>query len=261
MKNIFRQIKLPTVALILLLAANLIAADKPIVPQILPAQVEDAWQRRISQLKVDGVPLEEVVRILRDSFPELNFIVKDKVHAETVAFTLRSVTLEEIFKALEPATEGRVQVIYSTNRNDRLIVFDRTQPPVRVDPSTGLPLTGSPFPADARKICRVFNLSEYLAGRSGKELDQAITEIRDVLEAAWSMLRNANNQSDQIPTFSVHRGTRLLVVVGSPEDLAIVQDVVIGLQGSAPGVTLAKPVEPIPNPRTKPEPGDASRKQ
>jgi hypothetical protein len=257
MKTIFRKIKLLTVTLTLLAGTNLIAGDKPSAPEIPPAQIEKAWQRRISELRADGIPLEEIVRLLRDNFPELNFIVKEKVRAETVAFTLRSVTLEEIFKALEPATEGRVQVIYSTNRNDRLIVFDRTQLPARVDPSTGLPFS----PGDGRKICRVFNLSEYLVGRSDKEVDEAIAEIKNVLETAWSMLRNANNQNEQIPTVSVHRGTRLLVVVGSPEDLAIVQDVVIGLQGSAPGVNVAKPVEPTPNPRSKPEPGKASRKE
>ena len=160
---------------------------------------------------------------------------------------LRSVTLEEILKAIGPATEGRVQVIW--NDNDRLVIFDQASRALPVDPATG-----QPFPNSGKKICRVYNVSDYLNGLADKDADKAIAEIQNVLETAWKMLRDANSDIDEpIPTLSVHRGTKLLIAVGRPEDLMILDQVVTRLQGSSAQST-AIPVPPDSHRQKSPKP-------
>ncbi len=246
--------KLLTLALLVLGPGNIDAGDKPPVAQTSP-DIGKAWEKRIPQLSSDNLPLDEVVKLLRQEFPELNFIVKQKARSESVSVMLRLVTLEEILKAIDPATEGRVRVIWPTNEFDRMIIFDRTERAVSVDSTTGLP-----FPATGKKVCRVFNLSEYLSHFPENEVDGAIKEIRGVLETAWTMLRQANEEADEpAPSLSVHRGTKLLVAVGRPEDLQILEQVVIGLQGSAPNTTVETTIESGHEKRPKPATGDAAR--
>src|SRR6266571_4489993 len=108
------------IATFLVGTANLVAADKLIPKDVPEPSVAAAWQRRLAAVGFDGLPLSEVVNKLRQDFPELNFIVKEKARSEVVSLTLRSVTLEEFLKAIEPATDDRVRVIWPTNNNDRL---------------------------------------------------------------------------------------------------------------------------------------------
>src|SRR4051812_16551665 len=176
MKNIGRTMKLLALALLVLGPGNIDAGDKPPVAQTAP-DIAKAWQKRIPELNSDNLPLDEVVKHLRQEFPELNFVVKQKARSQSVSVMLRLVTLEEILKAMDPATEGQVRVIWPTNESDRMIIFDRIERAVSVDPTTGLP-----FPGDGKKVCRVFNLSEYLSQFPENEVDGAIKEIRGVLE-------------------------------------------------------------------------------
>src|SRR5256885_3576057 len=229
-QSIFRCLLIAT---FLFAAANLRAGDKVIPKEVPEPSVAAAWQRRLPDLRSDGLPLDEVVKKLRLDFPELNFIVREKVRGEVVSLILRSVTLEEILKALEPGTEGRVRVILPTNNNDRLIIFDRGPGPgAAIDPATGLPMQGG---SGNEKLCRVFNLGKYLARTSDKGTDAAIKEVLESLETAWSMLRQANNDQEELPKLNLHRGTKLLIAVGRPEDLEILEQVVKELQGSAAG--------------------------
>ena len=221
------------IATFLLAAANLRAGDKVNPKDVPEPSVAAAWNRRLSAVGFDGLPLSEVVNKLREDFPELNFIVKEKARSETVSLILRSVTLEEFLKAIEPATDDRVRVIWPTNNNDRLVIFDRRRGSGGpIDPATGLPMSDS-----SQKICRVFNLSKYLANKSQKEADAAIEGLVDsLLATAWQMLRQANGeQEEDRPQLNIHRGTGLLIAVGRREDLDILEQVVKELQGSAAG--------------------------
>lgn len=214
---------------------NLIAGDKSAPKDVPEPSVAAAWQRRIADFRSDGIPLDELVNRLRMDFPELNFMVKEKARSEGVSAQLRSVTLEEILKAIEPGTEERVRVIWPTNNNDRLVIFDKGHGSrAAIDPATGLPMPGT---AD-EKACRVFSLSKYLASRADKDADAAIKELREALENAWQMLRRANGQNIyDLPELSFHRGTKLLIAVGRPEDLSILEQLVKELQGSGPSTS------------------------
>src|SRR2546421_585376 len=212
------------IATFLIATANLVAGDKVVPKDVPEPSAAAAWLRRLSDFQSDGLPLDEVVKRLRADFPELNYIVREKVRSEGVSLILRSVTLEEILKALEPGTEGRVRVIWPTNYNDRLIIFDRGPGPgAAIDRATGLPMQGG---SGNEKLCRVFNLGKYLARTSDKGTDAAIKEVLESLETAWSMLRQANNDQEELPKLNLHRGTKLLIAVGRPEDLEILEQVV-----------------------------------
>jgi len=240
MKRVKLILKGLSIATFLVGTANLVAGDKLVPKDVPEPSVAGAWQRRLAAVGFDGLPLSEVVNKLRQDFPELNFIVKEKARSEVVFLILRSVTLEEFLKAIEPATEGRVRVIWPTNTDDRLIIFDKGQRFTEVDPSTGLP---THYGFGDQKICRVFNLSRYLERATDKGIDAAIKEIVDSLETAWSMLREANGDQEDIPKLNIHRGTKLLIAVGRREDLDILEQVVKELQGSASGPTeiMSKP--------------------
>jgi hypothetical protein len=254
MKRMAQGMRLLMLVLLLLGRGTLQAGEKPPAAEAEPSMA-NAWQRRIPELTSDGLPLEEIVKLLRQKFPEVNFLVKEKARSQSVALVLRSVTLEEILTALGPATEDRVKVVWPTNSSDRLVIFDRPAQPLQVDPNTGLP-----FPAAGKKICRVYNVSDYLNSLPNTDMDKAIAEIQNVLETAWKMLRDANQDEDQaLPTLSVHRGTRLLVAVGRPEDMIILEQVVMGLQGSAPNTAIPVPPDARRQKSPKPAPDDATR--
>src|SRR5205085_1582362 len=114
----------------------------------------------------------------------------------------------------------------------RLVIFEKGQPYVEIDSSTGLPLR---YGFGDQKICRVFNLSKYLERATDKSVDAAIKEVMESLETAWSMLRQANGDQEELPKLNLHRGTKLLIAVGRPQDLEILEQVVKELQGSGAG--------------------------
>ena len=218
-------------AAFLLAAVNLIGADNTAPKEVPEPSTAAAWERRLADFNSDNLPLDEIVKELRRKFPELNYIVKEKARSQPVSLMLRAVTLDEFLKALEAATDGRVHVIWPTNNGDRLIIFDKGRGSgTAIDPATGLPMPGG-----EEKICRVFNLSKYLGRTSDKSIDAAIKEVVDSLETAWSMLRQANGDQEEIPKLNLHRGTKLLIAVGRREDLDILEQVVKELQGSGPG--------------------------
>jgi hypothetical protein len=254
MKRMAQGMRLLMLVLLVLGAGMLHAGDKPPPGEATP-DTSMAWLRRIPELTLDNLPLDEIVKLLRQKFPEVNFLVKEKARSQSVALVLRSVTLEEILTAIGPATEDRVKVIWPTNNSDRLVIFDRPAKPVQVDPNTGLP-----FPAAGKKICRVYNVSDYLNSLPNTDVDKAIAEIQNVLEIAWRMLRDANQDEDQaLPTLSVHRGTKLLVAVGRPEDMIILEQVVMGLQGSAPNTAIPVPPDLRGQKSPKRPPDDGTR--
>src|SRR5687767_13032529 len=75
------------VALLLFASIPLNAADKP-EPKNAPAkQVAEpdasaAWQRRIPEFLSDNLPLGEIIRELRQRFPEINFLIKQQTETE-----------------------------------------------------------------------------------------------------------------------------------------------------------------------------------
>jgi hypothetical protein len=215
------------------------AADKPAPEppkEVSEASVNAAWQRRIAEYTADNLPLDEVVKYLQDRFPELNFHLKvqqapdaaERVDLPAVSVRinrLRNVTLAEFLEVLELATDSPIQI--TGKPGDRLVVFDSKT-------------SASTKPANLET--RVFSLAKYLENRTHEEESVALAMLEDVLAEAGKMYAEASRSGSFNPRLNIHRGTKLLIVVGRPDELAVVEQIVRELQnpggshtvGSAP---------------------------
>ena len=242
------------VLLSLLLGAALFAAaghsadEKPNPAKAKPSKVmtdvdvESAWQRQIHEVYFDNLPLTEVANFLSQQFPELNFIVPEGARDENVPpLKLRNVTLDEILKAIELASEGRIRggvpnTGFAINQATGLPLADANARRNLVTFSIGsLPgiLPPARMPEKAEVLCRVFSLGPYLAYyRSEKEVDAAIQSLYEALDIAWNMLGKQVRIVNK-PELKIHPGTKLLIAVGREQELAVIDQVVKQLQVAA----------------------------
>ena len=224
----------------LLLASGLLlhAADQPPPKQTADAKVSepnaaDAWQRRIPEVRVDNLPLGEIIDRLRAEFPEINFIAKQQgavdvdLNSIPVTLRVRAVTLKEVLVALELAAQHPIRI--TGGPDDRLVIFEAKSPAE----------IAATAPVQPVVVTRIFNLTRYLAGRSSNEINEAMRELQEVLEITGAMIESSTGDKPLRPQLNLHRGTKLLIVVGQPEELAIVEQVVGELQrgaGTDPGL-------------------------
>jgi hypothetical protein len=227
--------------LFLATAGHMRGADKPpeskeAAPRNVAApDANAAWQRRLPELTSDNLPLGEIIRILRDRFPEINFVIKRQtdtdgyVSGASIGMVLRSVTLPEILKAIELGSDRSIQITGGPGgQDDRLVVFEKKP----FDPSV---------PADAPVVTRVYNVSKYLAYRSDKEAAAALKEIEDVVRMAGRMTVEASYGSRTFqPSLSIHPGTKLLIAVGRPDELIVIEQVIKELHNTPPTAKVPK---------------------
>jgi hypothetical protein len=246
MKNCTAILGRSLVILCLAACLHLEAADQRetnLPVKVAAPQAAAAWQRRLSEVNFDNSPLDDVVRQLRERFPEINFLIKTQGDLDTepgtteipVAVRLNSVTLAEILKALELGAARPIQITGAPD--ERLVVFERQRnpkPAVQIE-------------AENRIITRVFNLGSYLAGRSDEEINPALEQLYEVVDLTGKLLRNEggareSGARDFSPRLHVHKNTKLLIAVGRADELAVVSEVITRLQ---------EPVHPRP-PKNKP---------
>ncbi len=166
----------------------------------------EAWARRLASLKMEALPLVEVVKELDGKFPEVNFIVPDAGRDATVSLNLRNVSLQEVLDAIEMSSEGAVR---SMKRGNMV--------------SFAVARSGNSRGNSA--LCRVFRLSPYLDGKSEKESEVAVKSLYDALTLAWTML-GEQERGVQRPNLTIHRETKLLIAVGREKELSVVEQVV-----------------------------------
>jgi hypothetical protein len=210
--------------LVVLCSLTIQAADKAGESKIAPieADVRAAWERRVPDYTIDNLPLGEVVKQLQDQYREINFHMKAQQGPDAIDLSgtsvrvhrLRNVTLAEFLQVLEQATERPIQIVGKPG--DRLVVFDSKAGPVEaVQPIE----------------TRVLSLAEYIGQRDGNALRERLSEFYSVLEHACMTFESANKGKRHVkPTINFHEGTKLLIVVGRPDELALVQEIVSALQ-------------------------------
>jgi hypothetical protein len=210
---------------IILLVGKVSFAQNPARSKGENAAVEqaDPWQRRLPNFSVQGsLPLEEIRKELARHFREINFVMPPDVANMVISnMDLRSVSLEEIFSAIEIVTKGQVT---ASRVGERMVSFSS---PTRVKP-----------------VVRAISISDYLLYRRTEEEQQkALAELEDALQKCWEM-QNINNP----PRLNFHRATRMLIVQGQPEEVALVQELVGQLQSATPVGT--HPSQPSPVEKT-----------
>ena len=176
-----------------------------------------ATERRLDTVIFESLPTAEIVRFLRNEFPEVNFIVRGQVGEIVLDLELRSVTLDDILEAIVIASEEQVRV---DKHNDRLVA---------------LSVEG---PAPRRPEIRAFNLSVYLDGLNDEDSNRALEELNHVFESTWAMLQrsNPNRHHLRAPELKIHGKTKLLIAVGQIEQLQAMEEIVNALQGGRSNV-------------------------
>lgn len=167
----------------------------------------------------------EIVHFLRDHkvTSGLNFIVSDEIADEQVTLQLRRVSFEQLIKAIEIATEGRV-VIETVDGGDGTLYHVRRGPESR--PPT-------------QPILRVFNLSKFLAGKKEDEAQKALEDLHQTVEIAFKMLADAQRaagrrfDSQNKINSKFHPGTKLMIVIGAPADVEVFHEVTSQLIGES----------------------------
>lgn len=120
MKNSTRILLSLVLGVALFAADGYPAEERPKQAKVMTeAEVGAAWQRRIPEIDLgDQLPLAEVAKNLGERFREVNFVVPERARSEAVPrLVLRNVTLGEILKAIELASEGRIRGGLKTARS------------------------------------------------------------------------------------------------------------------------------------------------
>lgn len=237
-------------------------------PNALATDVDVAWRRQMPKMDLgDNLPLAEVANLLGTKFPEVNFIVPENARSASVPrLVLRNVTLRDILDAMELVSEKHIRwfvpgtepiavdqtglpiIPRATNSQGNLVTFIFTAPHDTVE-------TRPPSPY----VCRVFSLAPYLANRSEKDMTVAVQSLYSALETAWEMLKKYDRDV-RTPTLKIHDGTKLLIAVGRDRELAVIEQVIKQLQGSASAKTVATPDELQPKPANTGAPPAAGNK-
>ena len=187
-----------------------------------------------------GSPSEFVEAINKQIKGTLNVVIpKDTEDMEIPAMKLKDVNVSQVFHALS----------FASMRNSAGETIDPITGLVRSAiqsysfvPSSDAPTENSvwyfkvdrpaPQPAPPQlKTCKYYQLGSYL--------DQyKVEDITTAVKTGWDML---GLRGDSVPQLKFHQDTRLLVAVGEPEKLQLIDDVISELRKgpSASGAAIA----------------------
>ena len=164
--------------------------------------------------------IAEVIEFLSKKDEGFNAVVQQNVNGIGVSLKLRNVTTQQVLSALVFASEGNVEL---EDLPDGIVGVKAAVPPQSVG-ADGLPI---------RPECRIFSLAGYLAGKDERAGAAAIDQLHRSLETAVQMLNDASPQARvKTPQLQVNPETKLLIAVGMPDDLAVVEQLVSALQGN-----------------------------
>jgi hypothetical protein len=239
------------------------AAD-PFAPPVPARQAEHHAERRVwaadwngptkivSEILYDNLPITEVGEDLRKRFSDA-FDVLYPIGSESdggwdwrnalVGLRLKNVTAMEIFNAMNLVFETaktplRWELIQNGNRPTALLrsLYDR---PAGVDPTTGLPVGAPPPPIRPM----VYFVGDLLGDPKdgGMTFEQVIKTVSEVC--------NIPAIGDRL---SVHPQAQLLVVRGTPDEIAFVRQTLSALEAKAHMDARKRNREAAPE--SKPEP-------
>ena len=123
-------------------------------------------------------------------------------------------------EAMEKATQVRLQIgQMEAERAQALAEAQRAQSLAQAARTRIDPVTGQFITAEPPKATRVFPLGNYLE-------NYRIEDITTAIQTAWEMMPEKTAGE-----LKFHKDTRLLIAVGSPEQLNLIQEILGSLQG------------------------------
>jgi hypothetical protein len=190
-----------------------------------------------------GPPADLLLAIEKVSSVHVNAIIPPENENTIIPpFKMKQVTIPRLFEAIRAASQKTVsyrtgssswsqyQSAYGFQCNGP--IGDESVWYFRVD-KPNLPEEETPAPY---RVCRFYQLGPYLDKFT-------VEDITTALKTAWDMLgnspvlRNSNN-----PEIKYHKDTRLLIAVGEPEKLKLIDDVLkqlsVGVAGEGLGPVL-----------------------
>ena len=168
--------------------------------------------------------IEELARLLETQFERANFVVPQTVANIRVTLKLRNVNLDQVLQAVAFATGQRVAAEEITENVYGFRLVPRTLP------------DGQPEPQTAVRVLSLAGAPQLAGGASAEASTESFKKVVDELETAFNdavvMLREADPGSTvEQPRLKFHPSTKLLVAVGKPEELNIVEQLVAALGG------------------------------
>ena len=220
-----------------------IVADQPTPPVDLP---------RFDLDFPGGSPKELVEAIREASGAALNVVLPlNQDEIQIPPLKMQQVNVFELFPALSRASQklGTFQTSFTDIRREtrfpprpgtsppgfvtsqRELYTFQTQPPITPHSIWYLEIVSSKTPEV--NIVRYYQLAPYLK-------QMKIEDITTAIQAGWKMLR-----MDSTPELNFHKDTQLLIAVGDPKKLEIIDEVLVELAKSSQ--------EPSKNPLLQPE--------
>lgn len=177
-------------------------------PRPSPAEVPGGGKRISGEF--EQVQVSEIIQHLRETFPDINFVLAPPAGSLTVTMHMRNVTLEGMLQALVLAAN---EEILCEQMEENLFLI---RPAERVRQKAHL---------------MAFNLAPYLQGRTEEEIPEALQALEELLQISWQMLEHADENRRGIPhpQLKIHEKTSLLLVVGREEQLEVISQVIQAL--------------------------------
>lgn len=250
-----------------LVSDGLIAQNNPLPPPVFPApvmrgppRIEAGHREKPELTRFDlefpgGTPGELVKAIEHAQGRPLNAIIPaDCAEVRIPALEMKGVTVPQLFDALTPASQRFVS--YETGYNNPVFglspqyssmttrygfhttdtavtdnsvwFFFQDAPPVRPEGKS-----------EAHRVCRFFQMAPYLE-------TYTIDDITTAIQTGWKLLAGEKApNSDNIPELTFHKDTKLLIAVGEPEKLKLIDSVLeqlnLGLRKKPAEAPAAKP--------------------
>jgi hypothetical protein len=199
-----------------------------------------------------GTPADLVAAIQQANDRPLNAIIPDEyADIHIPALRMSKVTVPELFEAVGMASQKIVNNVtgtYFAGNGKESVQYQQTRVAYGFK-TVGIPREDSiwyffnevpPKPPgghdDNQKgtVCRFFQLAPYLETYN-------IDDITTALETGWKMLDQGT-----IPKLSFHKDTKLLIAVGEPEKLRMIDEVLAQLRSNDGSVRTAEKKETTP---------------
>ncbi len=183
-----------------------------------------------------GTPQELVAAIEKATGKPLNVIILgEDADAQLPPLKMNHVDVPQLFEALEAASQKVVSVVgpylgslqYQQQRTGYSFI---TPPGTLSDDSIWyfhVEKPSLPPAVSSEKICKFYPLSSYL--ESGLTVDDITTAI----QTGWKMMNETSP-----PEISFHKETKLLIAVGEPDKLEVIDNVLKALQPQLPSPTF-----------------------
>jgi hypothetical protein len=195
------------------------AAQPGTVPGRIIASNQQSTDGNLVKFDLDfpgGTPRQLVEAIVKASGKPLNAVIpEEEADLHLPPLKMRAVDAAELFEALSVASVKTVLIPGGTYNS----AYGFKALGNRSDNSVWYFYHSKPNVTEEKKACRFYQLAPYLESCK-------VEDITTAIQTGWKMLGETNP-----PTISFHKDTKLLIAVGEPSKLQLIDSVLQQLRG------------------------------